>query len=288
MERVQKRLIIKMKEKKAKERAERKMLRQPGTISSNSSENESEMEIPPPQLTTLPEFPKFKTQHRYHDKMKQYLYDKVEQYENSVLRVMTEAEINEVVNELSLQVNKGPVNHVRRNIELQRKSGVISQIQLFYRQIIREKNTAEIKHFKGEVDLVQRALSMQSLNKWEDFRDRRLKAIDDYCEVSKAKLKVRIHITSIVLNKLVIYMKTNFDHHRKIKMIEMAKRHVQQALEKIWLVKLEERGQIFNIFRNYCRNSFTFKARFYHSIDYAPFQLNKIVRRFLVVYDQQC
>ena len=128
MERVQKRLIIKMKEKKAKERAERKMLKQPGVLSSNSSDGESEMEVPPPQLTTLPEFPKHKTHLRYHDKMKQYLYEKVDQYENSVMNVMTEAEIDEVVNELSLQVNKGPVNHIRRNIELQRKVNVVNQV----------------------------------------------------------------------------------------------------------------------------------------------------------------
>ena len=48
------------------------------------------------------------------------------------------------------------INHIKQNINLSSKIHKIREIQLFYRNFVKEANRAQIKQFQDEVDIVQR------------------------------------------------------------------------------------------------------------------------------------
>ena len=48
------------------------------------------------------------------------------------------------------------IDHIKQNIELSGKIPMIKDIQLFYRNFIKEQNLQDKNQFKDEIDLVQR------------------------------------------------------------------------------------------------------------------------------------
>ena len=80
---------------------------------------------------------------------------------------------------------------MKQNIQLTSKINKIRDIQLFTRNFIKENNIQNIKMFTDETDIVQRQFSVQSINKWKDFRERKSKVIQEFVKVKRYHMWIR-------------------------------------------------------------------------------------------------
>ena len=93
------------------------------------------------------------------------------------------------------------INHIKKNIQLSGKINKIIDIQRFNRNY---KYTVERRHkvlFQKEHDLLQRTISIEKLDKWQDFRVDRSKLIDKYIKIKKKMYKV-----NMILNIFYIHL----------------------------------------------------------------------------------
>ena len=84
-----------------------------------------------------------------------------------------DGELQEFLKAEKLKKAKKQINHITQNIQLSSKITKIREIQLFYRNHIAENNLEQIKEFQDFVDFTQRHSTIQQMNKWNNFRDRR-------------------------------------------------------------------------------------------------------------------
>lgn len=90
---------------------------------------------------------------------------------------------------------KGPIDHVKKNIQLTAKINKIRDIQLFCRNISRENDTEEIKKFRDESDIIKRFTKVQKMNKWNDFKSKKQYVIEGYTNRLKIMYLVKCLIT---------------------------------------------------------------------------------------------
>ena len=79
--------------------------------------------------------------------------------------------------EFERKTPKDEVNHVKLNRQLSSKINLISDIQLFHRNYLKEKDQQVKKKFQDEVDFVQRQFSVNDGKRWQDFKIRKNKAV---------------------------------------------------------------------------------------------------------------
>ena len=90
-----------------------------------------------------------------------------------------------------IKVDTGPINHIKKNIELSYKINKIRDIQLFCKSIVKDNDIKDIKKFKSESDMIQRYISAKQLNKWNDFKSKKYIAIEDFTNRRKRIFKVK-------------------------------------------------------------------------------------------------
>jgi len=101
------------------------------------------------------------------------------------------------------EVNTDIINHVKQNIALTGKINKIKEIQLFYRNFVKDRNQKKIQQFLDEKDIVSRSLSLEQAHRWKEFRGRRDQAVDEYVEAKKRLLRAKRLISSATLHGMI-------------------------------------------------------------------------------------
>ena len=82
-----------------------------------------------------------------------------------------------------------PINHIRKNIMLQNKIATVKDIQLFYRNNIKEENTEKSKRFREQQQQQYMEIAKKQLSRWEEFKERRHRAQELYVQAIKRRTR---------------------------------------------------------------------------------------------------
>ena len=97
--------------------------------------------------------------------------------------------------------------------------------------------------------MVRRQCSLAKINKWEDFRNRRQQALDNYAIVKKKILQTKMLVTTIRVHLVIERLHENFNIAKEEHRIRASKAFAAARLAVLWKVKLGRYGRRYAVDR---------------------------------------